>query len=79
MSLREWTPWIAATVSVAALVHLGTLYALPRRIEARVLTRMGPPNTMRFARRPDETARVVVRPAPTFSTRHAHSICRRGR
>ena len=41
MNRRQWMPWIAATVSVAALVHLGTLYALPRRIEARVLTRMG--------------------------------------
>jgi uncharacterized membrane protein len=64
MKLREWTPWIAATVSVAALVHLGTLFALPRRIEARVLTRMGPPNTMLFGKRPDETSRGVVRPSP---------------
>jgi uncharacterized membrane protein len=64
MNRREWMPWIAATVSVTALVHLGTLFALPRRIEARVLTRMGPPNTMRFAKRPDETSRGVVRPSP---------------
>jgi uncharacterized membrane protein len=64
MNRRQWMPWIAATVSVAALVHLGTLYELPRRIEARVLTRMGPPNTMHFAKRPDETSRGVVRPSP---------------
>ena len=64
MNRREWIPWIAPTVAVAALVHLGTLYLLPRRIEARVLTRMGPPNTMRFAKRPDEESRGVVRPSP---------------
>ena len=57
-------PWLAATLAVAALVHLATLYALPRRIMARTLARMGPPNTMRFAKRPDETSRGVVRPSP---------------
>jgi uncharacterized membrane protein len=57
-------PWLAATLAVAALVHLATLYALPRRIMARTLARMGAPNTMRFAKRPDETSRGVVRPSP---------------
>jgi uncharacterized membrane protein len=61
---RRWMPWLAATLAVAALVHLATLYALPRRIMARTLARMGPPNTMRFAKRPDETSRGVVRPSP---------------
>jgi uncharacterized membrane protein len=64
MSRRQWMPWLAATLAVAALVHLATLYELPRRIMARAMARMGPPNTMRFARRPDETARAVVRPSP---------------
>jgi uncharacterized membrane protein len=57
-------PWAAATLAVAALAHLATLYALPRRIMARTLARMGAPNTMRFAKRPDETSRGVVRPSP---------------
>ncbi len=64
MSRREWTLWIPATLAVAALVHMAALYALPRRIMARALARMGAQNTMHFAKRPDETSRVVVRPSP---------------
>ena len=65
MSRRERTMmWIAATLAVAVLVHVVTIYALPRRIMARTLRRMGPPNTIHFAKRPDETSRGVVRPSP---------------
>jgi uncharacterized membrane protein len=64
MSRREWIMWIAATLAVAALVHLGTIVALPRLIEARVVARMGQSNAIHFGRRPDETARAVVRPSP---------------
>jgi uncharacterized membrane protein len=64
MSRREWTTWIAATLAVAVMVHVATIYAIPRRIMARTLRRMGPPNTIHFAKRPDETSRGVVRPSP---------------
>lgn len=62
--MSRWMPWLAATLAVAALVHVATLYALPRRIMAGAMARMGAPNTMRFAKRPDETLRAVVRPSP---------------
>ena len=61
---NEWAMWIAATIAVAVLVHVVTIYALPRRIMARTLRRMGPPNTIHFAKRPDATSRGVVRPSP---------------
>jgi uncharacterized membrane protein len=64
MSRREWMGWIAATLAVAALVHLGMLYALPRRIAARATARMGRQNAMHFGNRPSEVSRVVVRPSP---------------
>ena len=61
---NEWAMWIGATIAVAVLVHVITIYALPRRIMARTLRRMGPPNTIHFAKRADETSRGVVRPSP---------------
>jgi uncharacterized membrane protein len=64
MSAREWTFWIAATIVVAVLVHVGSVYAVPRVIMATALARLGEPNTMHFGRRPDATARAVVRPSP---------------
>ena len=65
MSRRERTMmWIAATLAVAVLVHVATISAIPRRIMARTLRRMGSPNTIHFAKRPDETSRTVVRPSP---------------
>lgn len=64
MSRGEWTGWIAATLVVAMLVHLGTLHELPRYIMARTLAQMGPPNAMYFGKQPDATSRRVVRPSP---------------
>ncbi len=64
MSRSEWMGWIAATLAVAVLVHLGLLHALPRRIEARVTARMGRQNATHFGNRPSETSRLVVRPSP---------------
>jgi uncharacterized membrane protein len=64
MTRREWMAWIVATLAVAAVVHMGTIYELPRLIAARTLARIGPPNVMHFGRRPDETSRGVVRPNP---------------
>ena len=64
MSRFTWVPWSAATVIIATLVHLGSMYELPRLVTARALARMGPPNAMHFAPRSDETSRTVVRPSP---------------
>jgi uncharacterized membrane protein len=64
MSKRAWAGWIGATLVVAMGVHLATLHELPRRIMARTLARMGPPNAMYFGKRPDATSSRVVRPSP---------------
>ena len=64
MTRQEWIGWIAGTVAVAALVHMGTLYGLPRLIMARTLSNMGAPNEMHFSLRADEASREVVRPSP---------------
>jgi uncharacterized membrane protein len=61
---NEWTMWIAATLAVAVVVHVVTISAIPRLITARTLRRMGPPNTIHFAGRANETSRGVVRPSP---------------
>jgi uncharacterized membrane protein len=56
--------WIAATLAIALAVHYATLYALPRRIMARTLERIGTPNTMHFEKPPTASSRGVVRPSP---------------
>jgi uncharacterized membrane protein len=61
---QEWLFWIAATVLVAMVVHLGAVYLLPHAVMARALEKLGTPNTMHVGRRPDATARAVVRPSP---------------
>lgn len=57
-------PWIAFALIVAALVHLGSLYLVPRVVMARVLDKMGAANTLRVGHRPDASSRGVVRPSP---------------
>lgn len=71
MSTREWFFWIAATLVFAVLVHVGSVYMTPRLIMARALSRMGEPNEMHFPKRPDSTARAVVRPSPDL----LYSVC----
>jgi uncharacterized membrane protein len=56
--------WIAATLVIAALVHIGTLYAVPRLVMRRALAKMGAPNAIHFAERPTASSRGVVRPSP---------------
>jgi uncharacterized membrane protein len=58
------TLWIAATLAIALVVHYATLYAIPRRIMAITITRMGAPNTMSFRKLPTAASRGVVRPSP---------------
>ncbi len=62
--MSRWIGWAIATLAAAVVVHIVTLQMLPRWIEARVLARLGQPNTMHFGRRPDESFRAVVRPSP---------------
>jgi uncharacterized membrane protein len=61
---QEWVFWIAATILVAMVVHLGSVYLLPHFVMARALDRLGAPNTMHVGKRPDSSARAVVRPSP---------------
>jgi len=61
---REWAFWAAVTILVAAVVHFGTLYAVPRIVMMRALTKLGRPNVMHFGKRPDATTRMIVRPSP---------------
>jgi uncharacterized membrane protein len=60
----DWIFWAAATILVAAVVHLGSVYFLPHVVMSRALSRLGTPNVMHFGRRPDATARMIVRPSP---------------
>jgi len=61
---REPFVWLAATVAVAAFVHLATLYALPRLVMRQTLEKMGEPNKMHFGSRPTASSHAVVRPSP---------------
>jgi uncharacterized membrane protein len=61
---RRLGSWLATTLAVGVLVHIGTLYALPRLVMRRTLRRMGAPNSMQFGTRPTALSRLVVRPSP---------------
>ena len=79
MSRREWLVWTVAAVAVAALVHMGTIYELPRFITARTLARIGPPNTMHFGKRPNRRHAEWSDLALIFFIRLARSIWRKAR
>jgi uncharacterized membrane protein len=64
MRAREWLGWIAATLIVAVAVHIASIWHLPHVIMHTALGKMGTPNTIHHGKRPDETARGVVRPSP---------------
>ncbi|HUO91461.1 MAG TPA: DUF1254 domain-containing protein [Rhizomicrobium sp.] len=61
---QEWLFWGAVTILIAAIVHLGTVWLLPRVVMMRALDRLGTPNTMHVGHRPDATSRTIVRPSP---------------
>ena len=61
---RERFLWVAAIVVVAALVHMGSLYMVPRIVMAQALAAMGAPNTMHYPKRSDAAARAIVMPSP---------------
>ena len=64
MSARAWAGWIALTLLVAALVHAGSLYALPYVVMNRTFSILGDRNMMHHMARADANARKVVRPSP---------------
>jgi uncharacterized membrane protein len=64
MSARASAAWIALTVVVAALVHVGSLYALPYFAMDRALSILGDRNVMHHLARADANSRGVVRPSP---------------
>ena len=61
---QDWLFWIAATILVAAIVHLGSIWLLPRVVMMRALDRLGTPNVMHVGHLPDATSRTIVRPSP---------------
>ncbi len=72
--LRDWGAWIAATLVVAALMHIGSVYAVPPFIMHRVLAAMtstAPFNTLRFGGQPTAQSRGIVRPSPDL----LYSVC----
>ena len=65
--MSSWIKWLAATLLIAAAVHVASVWALPRLIMIRTITmiaRNGGINTMAHGRRPDARSRGVVRPSP---------------
>ncbi len=62
---RNWG-WIAATLVVAAIVHVASVMATPHiimHVTMRAIGRGGV-NTMMFGKRPTSDSRGVVRPSP---------------
>jgi uncharacterized membrane protein len=59
--------WTVATLVIAAIVHIGTVYALPHLIMNRTLaatTRMRGYNVLLHGKRPTAASRGAVRPSP---------------
>jgi uncharacterized membrane protein len=57
---------VLGTLVVAIVVHLASVWVIPRAIMYRTIDRIGSAgmNEIHFGKRPDETARGVVRPSP---------------
>jgi uncharacterized membrane protein len=64
MSAREWIGWIVGTLVVAVVVHVGSVYFLPRAIMHVALSRMGGVNAIHHQGRVTARSRGVVRPSP---------------
>ena len=64
---RSWK-WIAATLAVAAIVHVASVFAVPRLIMWRAMTGIaksaGGVNRIGHGKRPTAASRGVVRPSP---------------
>jgi uncharacterized membrane protein len=65
--MRRWARLLPAMIAVAAIVHVATLWALPRLIMARAIDGLdaaGALNAAIHPPRPDDTARSIVLPSP---------------
>jgi uncharacterized membrane protein len=64
--MRRIFLFILGASVIAAAVHVASVYFLPQAIMAWTMHKIGDggTNTMRFGKRPDETARTIVRPSP---------------
>jgi uncharacterized membrane protein len=71
MSAREWTGWIVGTLIVAVMVHIASVWLLPRGIMHIALSRMGSVNTVHHQSRVTAQSRGVVRPSPDL----LYSVC----
>lgn len=72
--MKRFAIWIVSVVVLSALVHIGTVWSIPRLIMSRVMTVVAgstAPNVMLNQPRPDDKARTVVRPSPDL----AYSVC----
>jgi len=64
MSAREWIGWIGGALAVAAIVHIASVWGLPRGVMHIALSRMGSVNTIHHQSRVTARSRNVVRPSP---------------
>jgi len=64
--MRKYLSLILVTLIVAVLTHVASVWLLPQFIMSRTISRIGADgmNTIRFGKRPDATARAIVRPSP---------------
>jgi uncharacterized membrane protein len=71
MSARAWTGWIVGTIVVALVVHLASVWVLPRAIMHVALSRMKTVNMIHHQSRVTAQSRGVVRPSPDL----LYSVC----
>jgi uncharacterized membrane protein len=64
MSAREWIGWITATLVVAVVVHIASVWMLPHVIMRMTINHMGAINTIHHQLRTTARSRFVVRPSP---------------
>lgn len=64
--MGKWISYAIGIALVAVAVHVVSVWALPTVIMSRTMARVGEAgwNTIHFGKRPDATARAVVRPSP---------------
>ena len=71
MNARTIILYAAATLAVAAAVHLGTVWYLPNIIMDRAMAQMGAVNTIHHGQRATAAIHGVVRPSPDL----LYSVC----
>jgi len=71
--MRKWLPFTFGVLVIAIVTHIASVWLMPRAIMHLALHRMGSLgwNEMHFQKRPDETARAIVRPSPDL----LYSVC----